>query len=71
MLVAAAVDEARRRGARKVSLRVLAPNARARSLYEACGFLVEGVLHHEFRLNDKYVDDLYMARYLDDAGATA
>jgi len=35
-----AVDEARRRGARKLSLRVLGTNAVARRLYEADGFVV-------------------------------
>lgn len=64
-LIEAAVDEARRRGARKLSLRVLAPNARARRLYESCGFTVEGVLRGEFRLNGEDVDDLFMARFLD------
>lgn len=49
-----------------VSLRVLAPNARARRLYEGCGFEVEGVLRHEFLLRGEYVDDLVMARHLDD-----
>ena len=65
-LVTAALDEALRRGARKVSLRVLAPNSRARRLYESCGFTQEGVLRGEFLLNDEYVDDLFMARFLED-----
>jgi len=65
VLIDAAVDEAGRRGARKVSLRVLAPNTRARSLYERCGFVVEGVLRGEFLLNGEYVDDLFMAVHLD------
>ena len=69
-LIDAALDEARTRGARKVSLRVLAPNARARRLYEACGFSVEGVLRWEFQLNGEYVDDLLLARYLDDGAGT-
>lgn len=64
-LVLAAVEEAARRGARKVSLRVLAPNARARALYASCGFTVEGVLRREFRLAGTDVDDVLMARYLD------
>ncbi|MCW2500750.1 MAG: acetyltransferase [Frankiales bacterium] len=68
-LMASALEEARSRGARKVSLRVLAPNARARRLYEACGFSIEGVLRGEFLLNGEYVDDVVMAAYLD-AGAT-
>lgn len=61
-LVKAAVDEAGRRGARKVALRVLAPNTRALRLYESCGFIVEGVLRGEFLLNDEYVDDVLLAR---------
>ena len=63
-LVDAAVEEARRRGGRKVSLRVLAPNTAARRLYERCGFQVEGVLRDEFVLDDEPVDDVLMARHL-------
>ena len=63
-LVSAALDEARRRGAEKVTLRVLAPNARARRLYEACGFVVEGVLEREFLLDGRHVDDVFMAHHL-------
>jgi ribosomal protein S18 acetylase RimI-like enzyme len=63
-LVAAAVEEARARGARRLRLRVLGHNAAARRLYEACGFVVEGVLREEFRLDGRYVDDVLMARQL-------
>ena len=66
-LVEAALDEARARGARKVTLRVLAPNHRARRLYDACGFVEEGVLRGEFLLDGRYVDDVLLARSLDDA----
>lgn len=66
-LVEAAVEEARRRGARKLSLRVLAGNTAARRLYDACGFEAEGVLREEFLLDGRYVDDVLMARHL--AGA--
>ena len=59
------VEEGRRvaveRGARKVTLRVLAPNDAARRLYESCGFVVEGVLHGEFVLDGAEVDDVLMA----------
>lgn len=64
-LVEAAVAECRRRGARKVSLRVLAPNEGARRLYERCGFQLEGRLRDEFHLGGAFVDDLLMARWLD------
>jgi ribosomal protein S18 acetylase RimI-like enzyme len=63
-LVEAAAAEARRRGARKLSLRVLGENAVARALYESCGFVVEGVLREEFLVDGRYVDDVLMARRL-------
>jgi len=63
-LVEAAVAEARRRGAGKVTLRVLGPNTGARRVYEQCGFVVEGVLRGEFRIDGADVDDVLMARPL-------
>jgi RimJ/RimL family protein N-acetyltransferase len=60
-LVEAAVDAAREHGARRITLRVLAPNAPARALYDACGFIVEGVQRDEFLLDGRYVDDVLMA----------
>ena len=71
-LVTAALDEARRRGVRRLRLRVLGHNAAARRIYESCGFVVEGVLRGEFLLDGGYVDDVLMARDLtsdDDEGA--
>jgi len=68
LLLAAATRAARGHGARKVSLRVLAPNTAARRLYESCGFEVEGVLKEEFRLDGRYVDDLLMAFRIEDPG---
>jgi ribosomal protein S18 acetylase RimI-like enzyme len=63
-LVDAAAREAAARGARRLTLRVLAPNAPARALYERAGFVVEGVLREEFHLDGRYVDDVLMARDL-------
>ncbi|GLY37449.1 N-acetyltransferase [Amycolatopsis sp. NBRC 101858] len=63
-LVDAAVAEARRRGARKVTLRVLGHNAAARRVYERCGFVVEGVLRAEFHVEGTDIDDVLMARTL-------
>lgn len=63
-LVEASVELARGRGARKLALRVLGSNVRARRLYESGGFLVEGVLRAEFFLGGRYVDDVLMARIL-------
>ncbi len=64
-LLEAAAEEARRRGARKLSLRVLGWNTGARRLYEKHGFAVEGLLADEFFLEGQYVDDVLMARRVD------
>jgi ribosomal protein S18 acetylase RimI-like enzyme len=70
-LVSAAAHEAADRGARRLTLRVLAPNAAARALYESAGFVVEGVLRGEFHLDGRYVDDVLMARDLTTDEGTA
>lgn len=61
-LLRSAVEETRRQGGRRITLRVLGHNAPARGLYESEGFLVEGVLPEEFLLEGKYVDDVFMGR---------
>ncbi|MFC5220386.1 GNAT family N-acetyltransferase [Streptomyces coerulescens] len=63
-LIRAAVEEARRRGARRLTLRVLGHNTPARKLYESEGFVVEGVLPEEFYLDGRYVDDVIMGQGL-------
>ncbi|MFB9634387.1 GNAT family N-acetyltransferase [Streptomyces spiralis] len=63
-LLRAAVAEARRQGARRLSLRVLGHNTAARKLYESEGFVVEGVQPEEFLLDGAYVDDVLMGRPL-------
>jgi ribosomal protein S18 acetylase RimI-like enzyme len=65
-LLDAAIDEARSRGARRLTLRVFAPNTAARALYDAAGLEVEGVLRGEFLLDGAYVDDVLMALDLTD-----
>ncbi|NED74569.1 GNAT family N-acetyltransferase, partial [Streptomyces sp. SID9944] len=54
--------EARRQGARRITLRVLGHNTPARRLYESEGYAVEGVLPGEFLLEGAYVDDVLMGR---------
>lgn len=61
-LIENAVAESRRQGATRLSLRVLSPNTDARRLYERMGFVVEGTLRGEFRIDGEYVDDIVMAR---------
>ncbi len=64
-LMEAMIREARKRSARKLTLRVLAPNTTARRLYESCGFVVEGVLAGEFHIEGVDVDDILMALRID------
>jgi ribosomal protein S18 acetylase RimI-like enzyme len=63
-LLAAAEQQARARGARKLSLRVLGTNAAAQRLYERLGFQREGTLRDEFCIDGRYVDDVVMAKHL-------
>ena len=44
----------------KLELRVRATNTRAISLYEACGFQLEGTLQNHVRISTGYVDELCM-----------
>jgi len=66
-LVIAAERVARRRGGRRITLRVLGVNANARALYTSCGYRIEGVLEGEFLVDGRYVDDVLMALDLTDA----
>ncbi|MEW2247495.1 MULTISPECIES: GNAT family N-acetyltransferase [unclassified Streptomyces] len=63
-LLRAAVEEARAKGFRRITLRVLGHNTGARALYESEGFVVEGVQPEEFLLDGVYVDDVMMGKRL-------
>ena len=60
-LVEACLEQARSRGARKLSLRVLGGNVAARRLYESCGFTAEEEFLTQDSLGGRYVDDVLMA----------
>ena len=49
---------------RKVNLIVLADNKAAVTLYEKCGFVIEGTLKDEYFLDGRYRTALTMARFL-------
>jgi ribosomal protein S18 acetylase RimI-like enzyme len=68
LLLDAVRDEAVRRGARRVTLRVLGTNGRAQGLYLACGYRIEGRLKGQYLLAGRYVDDIFMALELADRG---
>lgn len=64
-LLEATEEHARRRGARKITLNVFATNAPARRLYARHGYVEEALRRNEFRINGRWVDDLGLARRLD------
>ncbi len=63
-LLDGAVKHLRKRGIRKLTLRVLSTNETAIRLYERQGFTREGTLVDEFLINGRYVDDVLMAKRL-------
>lgn len=64
ILLEAATAEARRRGARKLTLHVHATNAPARRLYERHGYTLEGTHPREFQIDGEYVDALDLAKFV-------
>lgn len=63
-LIQAAEAWARVQGIEKVCLGVFADNERARRLYERLGYGVEGVRRRHYRLDDREVDEILMAKWL-------
>ena len=66
LLLTAARQEAIRREARRITLRVLGTNTRAQTVYLAHGYHIEGRLKGQFLLQGHYVDDVFMALELPD-----
>ncbi|MEV8374395.1 GNAT family N-acetyltransferase [Kribbella sp. NPDC056861] len=64
ILMTAVDDEAKRRGARKVTLHVHGTNTVARRLYERHGYVVEGTRAREFLIEGQLVDTLDLAKFL-------
>lgn len=57
---------ARKREIVRLELGVMEPNRHAVALYEKIGFQVEGKKRRVFYMNDAYVDEYMMAKFLDD-----
>lgn len=55
---------ARKKGLRKISLRVTAPNKKAIHVYQKCGFKTEARLREENLINGEYIDDYIMSIFL-------
>lgn len=60
-LMQTTLHAARERGFTRVELTVRADNLRAKGLYEACGFGVEGLCRNHMRIDGRYYDSYLMA----------
>ncbi len=58
------LSRAEKKGVEKVWLSVFSTNNAAIRLYQKFGFVVEGVRKKQFKINNKYVDELLMAKFL-------
>lgn len=61
-----ALEWADQRKLEKIGLSVFATNHRAIHVFEKCGFAVEGIRRKQYKIAGQYVDELFMARFLDD-----
>jgi hypothetical protein len=48
----------------KISLSVFSTNERAIRLYEKFGFKLEGTINRQYKIEGKYVDELFMRKFL-------
>jgi RimJ/RimL family protein N-acetyltransferase len=55
---------ARSKGLHRLELTVNYDNERAIRLYEKFGFVKEGVKRHALRIDGRYVDAFYMAKFI-------
>ena len=60
-----AIEEAKKKLKLKIlTLSVIAPNLVAYNLYKKLGFKEYGVLRKAYRWKNKYLDEIFLAKYL-------
>jgi len=65
-LMDAITEWGKHNGIHRLELTVMENNIPAQALYRACGFGTEGIKHDAVRLRTGYINELTMARLLDD-----
>ena len=63
-LFSALEEWAKGRGVRRIDLTVMENNAPAQKLYHRLGFEVEGIKRRSMRIENEYVDEIYMSKWL-------
>ena len=64
-LLEATLQAAKAKGLNRIELTVRSDNTRAKKLYEALGFVVEGLCKHHMYVDEGYVDSYLMALLFD------
>lgn len=59
-----AMENAREKGIEKLYLSVFSSNTSAINFYKKCGFETEGILKKQFIIDGRYLDEVYMAKWL-------
>ncbi len=63
-MIQIATEKAKENNMEKLCLSVFSSNIGAINFYKKCGFEMEGVLKKQFKIDGKYVDEVYMAKWL-------
>lgn len=63
-LIEEACEEAKRRGKKKIVLSVFHTNPRGIALYQSLGFDIVGTKRAQFRVDDAFVDEVIMEKFL-------
>ena len=63
-LIENAIEWAREKGIEKIGLEVFSTNTKAIELYRKIGFVVEGTRAKQFKIDENYVGDVFMAYWV-------
>lgn len=64
-LIENAIEWAREKDIEKIGLEVFSTNVKAIDVYKKIGFVVEGIRAKQFRIDQEYVDDVFMAYWIE------
>lgn len=64
-LIENAIEWAREKDIEKIGLEVFSTNVKAIEVYKKIGFVVEGIRAKQFRIDQDYVDDVFMAYWIE------
>ncbi|MDP5275485.1 GNAT family N-acetyltransferase [Chengkuizengella axinellae] len=63
-LLESAYEWGRENGKQKISLRAMSSNSATIQFYHSCGYKEQGRFINEFYLNNQYIDDVFMYKFI-------